>query len=116
MIRRSNEKIVETFEHKFNGDGSITVRNLLNSPEEMSGKGRVFAHSTLNPGCGIGYHVHNGDSETYYIYSGVGEYNDNGTLVPVSAGDVTYTAPGAGHALRNTGTEPLEFIALILYA
>ena len=76
----------------------------------------MFAHTTLLPGCGIGFHMHNGESETYYIYSGSGEFNDNGTLVPVSAGDTTFTPSGTGHGLVNTGTEPLELIALILYA
>ncbi|MPM14033.1 Oxalate-binding protein [bioreactor metagenome] len=116
MIRRSNERIVETHEHKFGGDGSITVRSLLNNPEELNGKGRVFAHTTLNAECGIGYHVHKGESETYYILSGEGEFNDNGTLRKISAGDVTHTPSGEGHGIRNTGREPLEFVALILYS
>jgi mannose-6-phosphate isomerase-like protein (cupin superfamily) len=115
MIRRNDEKVVETKENLFQGDGSVTVRSLLNNPDEMYGKGRVFAHSTLQPGCSIGYHVHNNESETYYIYSGTGEFNDNGTITTVSAGDVTFTAEGEGHGIKNTGTEPLEFIALILY-
>lgn len=115
MIRRNEEKRVEHKAAPFEGIGDITVRHLLNSPEEMYQKGRVFAHSTLQPGCGLGYHVHTDESETYYIYSGVGEFNHNGTLIKVGPGDVTFTGAGEGHALRNIGTEPLEFIALILY-
>ena len=87
MIRRSNEKNVEHKPAPFNGDGDITVRHLLNGQEEMYGKGRVFAHSTLEPGCAIGYHVHENESETYYFYSGKGELNDNGTIVTA----VSYT-------------------------
>ncbi len=116
MIRRSSEKITETFERKFDGDGAITVRSLLNNPEEMSQKGRVFAHTSLNPGCSIGYHVHNGESETYYIVSGSGEFNDNGAVAPILTGDVTYTPSGEGHGIKNTGSVPLEIIALILYS
>ena len=116
MIRRNNDKITETFEHKFEGDGSITVRSILNNPQEMSEKARVFAHTTLNPGCSIGYHVHNGESETYYIFSGNGEFNDNGNIVSIFAGDVTHTPSGEGHGIKNTGSIPLEIIALILYS
>jgi len=116
MVRKGSERKIETAEHKFGGDGFITVRHLINSDAELNNKGRVFAHTTLLPGCGIGFHIHNGDSELYYIYSGEGEYNDNGTIVPISAGDVTITAPGEGHGIKNTGSEPLEFIALIPYA
>ena len=115
MVRKSEEKQVVTKSAPFNGVGEITVRNLLNGPEEMSMKGRVFGHTTVYPGSAIGYHVHTGDSETYYILSGTGRYNDNGRVVTVTAGDVTYTAPGEGHGLECIGEEPVEMIALILY-
>lgn len=115
MIRRSNERTIERKESLFGGEGTVTVRSLLNGENEMYGKGRVFAHSTLQPGCSIGFHIHNNESETYYIYSGTGEFNDNGTVKTVRAGDVTFTGAGEGHGIKNTGTEPLEFIALILY-
>lgn len=115
MIRKSEAKHSETKPAPFNGVGEITVRSLLNGPEEMSRKGRVFAHTTVYPGSAIGYHVHRGDSETYYILSGTGRYNDNGNIVTVTAGDVTYTAPGEGHGIECVGDEPIEMIALILY-
>ena len=115
MIRRSEEKQSVRKPAPFNGVGEITVRSLLNGPEEMSQKGRVFGHTTVYPGSEIGYHIHTGDSETYYILSGKGLYNDNGTEVEIGAGDVTYCAPGEGHGLKCLGDEPIEMIALILY-
>lgn len=115
MIRRSNEKTVERFEKKFGADGHIIVRNLINTDAELNGKGRVFAHTTVPQGSGIGYHVHNGDTEIYYIYSGRGEFNDDGTITEVKSGDVTITPSGHGHGIRCLGDEPLELIALILY-
>ncbi len=116
MVRKSEEKNVERIEHKFGADGFITVRNLINSDEELNGKGRCFAHTTVAPGSGIGYHVHNGDTEIYYVVSGSAEYNDNGTITTISAGDVTFTPSGTGHGINNKGTEPLEIIALIIYS
>jgi len=115
VIRKNKEINIEYRPKPFQGEGGVTVRDLLNGHDEMYGKGRVFAHSTLQPGCSIGYHVHQDESETYYIYSGTGEFNDNGTLVKVSTGDVTFTPAGEGHGIKNIGSEPLEFIALILY-
>lgn len=115
MVRRTNEKETVRKPAPFSGTGDITVRNLLNGPKEMNGKGRVFSHTTVYPGSAIGYHVHQGDSETYYILRGKGRYNDNGTLTTVEAGDVTYTAPGCGHGIECISKEPLEMIALILY-
>ncbi len=115
MIRRSNERNVERPERKFGAPGFITVRHLINSNDELNGKGRVFAHTTVLPGNGIGYHVHEGDTEIYYVYSGKGEYNDNGTITTIEAGDVTFTPSGTGHGVTCIGDQPLELIALILF-
>lgn len=115
MIRKSENILPERFDNKFGGDGYILVRNLITSDEELNNKGRVFAHTTLNPGCEIGYHVHDKDMEIYYIYSGTAEYNDNGSIRTVGPGDVTFTPVGTGHGIRNSGEQPVEIIALIVY-
>ena len=115
MVRRSNEKHSERKPAPFGGKNEITVRSLLNGPEELYQKGRVFAHTTVYPGSAIGYHVHDGESETYYILSGRGIFNDNGTVVEVGPGDVTFTGDGEGHSIEATGDEPIEMTALILY-
>ena len=62
----------------------------------------------------MGYHEHHGESETYYILTGQGEYNDNGVYRPVGVGDITYTPSGKGHGLANTGNTDLVFMALII--
>ena len=115
MIRRSIEKQVEKKPGPFNGKGQIQMAHILNGQEEMSGKGRTFAQVTVFPGSAIGYHAHQGDGETYYILSGRGKYSDNGTIIEVGPGDVTYCAPGEGHSLECLGDEPIQMIALILY-
>ena len=115
MIRESAEKKTVRKPAPFDGVGEITVRSLLNGPEEMSGKGRVFGHTTVHPGAAIGYHIHNENSETYYILSGHGKYNDNGVITDIWPGDVAYCAPGEGHGLECVGEEAIEMIALILY-
>lgn len=115
MIRRSGDWLVERHAHKFGAEGAIIVRSLVRSDGELNGKGRVFAHTTVPPDSGIGYHVHEGDSEIYYVLSGKGEYNDNGEITTVEPGDVTFTPAGYGHGIKCVGEEPLELIALILY-
>lgn len=116
MVRKSIEKQVDKFEHKFGSDGYITVKSLINCDEELNGKGRVFAHTTVSPHSGIGYHVHNGDTEIYYVLSGKAKYNDNGTLTTIESGDVTFTPSGTGHGIENDSDEPLDIIALIIYS
>lgn len=115
MIRKSEEIKTDVYEKRFGGEGTVTTRHLLNGPEEMYEKGRLFAHGTIEVGSSLGYHVHENESETFYILQGTAEYDDNGTKFVVQAGDVTFTAAGEGHGMKNIGQEPLEYIALILY-
>ena len=87
MIRRKEEIRGTRKQAPFQGKGDITVRELLEGPGEMYQKGRVFAHTTVHPGAAIGYHVHENESETYYILSGRAKLNHNGkgSGVPVEA-------------------------------
>ena len=114
MVRRSEEKTVEV-KKLFGGEGEVEMHRILNGSDEMYGKGRVFSHVHLAPGCEVGWHIHHGDGETYYILRGRGLYNDNGTEFEVGPGDVTFVDAEEGHALKNIGEEDLEAIALILF-
>lgn len=75
---------------------------------------RLYAHAKLEPGASVGYHIHRGESEIYYILSGKGLYSDNGTEREVAVGDVTFTPDGEGHSIENIGTDVLEFMALVV--
>ena len=116
MIRRENECTVEFREHMRDGDGTVQLTNFINDPKELCEKGRLFFFFILNPGCSIGYHVHETDSELFYILKGTAEYSDNGTIRTVSAGDVTICPPGEGHSIANRTEELVELVAVIVYA
>lgn len=75
---------------------------------------RTFAIARLAPGEEVEYHIHEGECEYYYIISGKGLYNDNGTEIEVVPETVTLTSSGSGHGIKNIGTETLEFVALII--
>lgn len=116
MIRRKKDQTVTVLEKPQNGDGILTLRKILNGPEELDQKGRVFNHCFLSPGSGLGYHRHEGTSETMYILSGRAEYTDeNGEITALEPGDMTFTDNGQGHSIFCAGENPLEFIALVLY-
>ena len=100
-------------EHMAGGNGHVIIKEILDA-EQLNGKCGLYAQVTLEPGCSLGYHEHHGESETYYILQGQGEYNDNGTLTEVTANDTTFTADGEGHGLANIGAEDLVFMALIV--
>lgn len=95
------------------GAGEVEINHIL-SDKEMHGNCRLYAEVTIRPGSELGYHEHHGESETYYIVSGEGDYDDNGVSRRVKAGDVTFTPDGKGHALKPTGDEAIVFMALII--
>ncbi len=75
------------------GPGQAVMTNLCH---ELPKNCRVASVIHLEPGHGIGYHEHHGETELYYILTGSGVVNDNGAPVQVSAGDSIITGGGAG--------------------
>lgn len=91
----------------------LMLEKLAMHPDKAE-KIRLFARAILEPGGEVSYHVHEGESENYYILSGTGIYNDNGTETEVYPGDITFTPGGCGHGIKNAGAEDLHFIALVV--
>lgn len=115
MIRKAADCKKVYNEKMRGGNGTVEITNFA-TPAELNDKGRLFANITLNPGCSIGYHVHENESELFYLIKGEAIYNDNGTEYPVTAGDVMVCPAGSGHAVANNGTEVVELCAVIVYA
>lgn len=115
MIKKAADFKKEYRENMRGGNGTVELTSFA-TPAELNDKGRLFANITLNPGCGIGYHVHEQDSELFYLMKGEAIYNDNGTEYPVSAGDVMVCPAGTGHAITNNSEGVVEIIAVIVYA
>ena len=107
LIRRKEDRKKVVKEEVQKGPGHLI--------SEMWNRGRMLNENVLEKDCGVGYHVHQGDGEIYVILSGEAEYNDNGTITTVTAGDITFTGPGEGHAITNRKDEPMSFMAIILY-
>ncbi|MBR2654226.1 MAG: cupin domain-containing protein [Lachnospiraceae bacterium] len=116
MIRKPEDFRTEQKEHMRGGDGTVILTHFITGPEELNGKGRLFSKITLNPGCSIGYHVHETDAELFYILRGTAEYNDAGVIRTVTAGDVTICPTGTGHGIANRSAEVVELVAVIVYA
>ena len=100
---------------KLNNAGKETMlKTNLADFDAWDPKVRLFSLIQVKPGEEVDYHVHVGESETFFILSGQGIYNDNGENVEVKPGMVTLTPSGQGHSIKNTGDEMLVFIALII--
>lgn len=106
--------VVEYEKDPCGGKGNMKLEKILGEAE-MKDKCGLYARVTLHPGDVLGYHVHDDDNECYFILSGEGVYDDNGTKRVVKAGDVTWTPCGKGHGLSNeNGKEDVVFMALII--
>lgn len=100
---------------KLNNEGKEKMfKTNLAAFDEWDPRVRLFSLIQLKPGEEVEYHMHVGESETFFILSGQGIYNDNGNKVEVVPGVVTLTPSGQGHSIKNTGDGMLVFIALIV--
>ncbi|HHV63460.1 MAG TPA: cupin domain-containing protein [Firmicutes bacterium] len=113
MIREATDMAREIRERMRDGKGSVEITHIFKQ-EELKGKARLVARITIPPGASIGFHEHDKEEEIYYIISGKGLVNDNGTTRTVGPGDAILTGGGAGHAIENAGDDPLEMMAVIL--
>ena len=115
MIRKAADCKKMYNEKMRGGNGTVEITSFA-TPEELNDKGRLFANITLKPGCGIGFHMHENESELFYVMKGEVLYNDNGTEVVCSAGDVMVCPAGTGHAIACNTEETAEVCAVIVYA
>ncbi len=114
MLIRKEEQEVTYLPHLQGGEGAPKRRIFL-PKEEAAGTGRLFSVFTLQPGESIGYHSHTDEFEFYYILKGEGTVTEDGVSYFVREGDMMQCKNGSAHSILNTGEEPLEFVAVILY-
>jgi mannose-6-phosphate isomerase-like protein (cupin superfamily) len=112
MVIHRNEMITEDKEKLRNGEGNTHLTYLLDGSTQKNA--RMFAEITLDQGCSIGYHRHDSETEYYFILSGTGIVNDDGKEVDVKQGDSIITGNGSSHSIKNTGSVPLVFHAVII--
>ena len=111
MVTFGKDMPKETRKEMRGGPGEAQLMALSGA---LPGKMRLFSQITLTPGSGIGYHVHEGETELFYFVKGAGRVKDDENYVDVKAGDSMATFSGHGHAVENTGSEDLVFVAAIV--
>ena len=113
MVRKFQSLPAEQREHMRGGDGTVTLTPGLQAGD-YAAKLRLFSRITIPAGGSIGYHIHEQEAEFFYVLSGEGMMDDNGTPAAIAAGDATVTRDGEGHGVVNTGSGPLELLAVIV--
>ncbi len=113
MIKMAKDMVKEIKEQMRGGKGSVEILHVFQK-DELRGKARLCAKITIEPGSSIGLHPHVDEEEIFYIISGKGIVNDNGTAAEVGSGDGILTGDGASHSIEAVGDEPLVMMAVIL--
>ena len=90
------------------GDGSFEMRFVYGNEELVSAL-RVFELCRLPPGTSIGEHLHDETEEIYFILSGIGTMDLDGTPRRCAPA-MSLTQPMSRHGIRNTGTVDLELL------
>jgi mannose-6-phosphate isomerase-like protein (cupin superfamily) len=77
--------------------------------DELKDAGVIFRKRALHPGSANGLNVLKHD-EVFYVLSGRGELDVDGTLLTLEPGVAVFIYRGAGIRLRQTGAEDLVVI------
>lgn len=101
--------------NRFGGNGDVIIEHYLDE-KLLNDSVVMYAKVTLKPGCSLGYHKHEGNSETIVVLQGTAEYNDNGKPVTLHAGAKVHCPSGEGHAIGNPAhaKEDLLLQALVI--
>jgi mannose-6-phosphate isomerase-like protein (cupin superfamily) len=113
MIFKNDRAEIDVRENMRGGSGKVTIKKHIPG-DAMHGRCRLCGTLIIEPGCGIGFHSHNEEYEIFIIQKGTGMVDDNGSKAQVGPGDAVFTGGGAGHAISNTGNEPMEVTAVII--
>lgn len=88
------------------GEGQVASRSYTDENIKI-------ARGLLAPGCTIGLHTHETNSEVICILSGTGKVLYDGAYEAVSAGSVHYCPKGHAHSLINDSEGDLTYFAVI---
>ena len=103
LFDQMEEKVLKNFK---GGEGEFHAK-MYTDPRTKIMRGK------LAPGCSIGLHTPEGNSEMIYILSGTGKVLYDGEYEPLAAGDCHYCPMGHAHSLINDSQGDLCFFAVV---
>lgn len=102
--------------------GVKETRELPVSPEPYADYRQVFVterlnvtHVSVHPGEAVPMHTHTDEDQIYYVVSGTGYVELDGTRIPVGPGSNVMIPLGTAHEIRNTGTEQLDYVFFVVF-
>jgi len=112
MVKFKDEMKIDKKENMRGGDGIVTITN--HAEKKDMKHCRLFCEISIPAGGSIGEHDHVDEIEYYLIKEGAGIVVDDGVDKKIGPGDLVITGGGASHSIRNTGSSPLVFTAVII--
>ena len=110
MIRYQKD-MASIIHHKLReGEGDTCMTPLF---EEHIPHIRILAVITLEPGCSIGAHLHENESEAFYILEGEPTILNDGEYITLHPGDAHLCRNGDKHSLMNRSDKPIRVLAII---
>ena len=104
---------IEIVENLRSGKGKAFIQKILSGQDRLEGV-NFLGLITLEPGSSIGFHLHHGEGEIYYLLTGKGRFYITETdFVEVGEGDLTYIMPESGHGIMNDSQDKLTLLAIV---
>jgi len=109
MLRSRADMQNACFDNCHDGQGRIAAHIVLDASD--SNLGIRFMHDdVLEPGAGIGEHLHKGNEEVYFVVEGHGTMILDGQEHPFGPGDVSVVKSGHTHGLVNSAKGPMRLL------
>ena len=93
----------------YSNEGPMVVRMYAEDPDAS------LVVWNLEPGQETDSHRHPENLHVFIVLNGHGEYVNEGSPIPISPGQTVIIPRGVVHFIRNTGTEPLSYLAVSTY-
>lgn len=108
-ISKNQEAKREVQQNCHDGVGSILFREVFSKMDFQSSLEHL--HETIvEPYSTIGYHLHSGNEEIYYILEGEGTMTVNNAVIRIVPGDAVITHSGDWHGLTNDSSAKVKIL------
>lgn len=112
MIIRKEDVGINVRQHLRGGSGEVRQQTVVKNDEVPNL--RAHGIQTIEKGATIGYHIHENETEIYFVLKGRAGFDDNGKRVILNEGDAIITRSGEGHAVSNAGDGDLVIFTTII--
>ncbi len=112
MLIKKEDRVTTIGDSKREGAPNFTKWEMA-PIENLYGSGRLFSTITLPVGAQVPTHYHHNEFEIYCMLTGEGDYNDNGNIIRIKAGDTVICPDGEMHGLINNSDAELSFVAFV---